>query len=150
MSGTSKSSTRRRKTRNRAQQRRRPDYDSDQNGNVLRRARPAEYFSSVSLCRWPNREGKKNLLAAGEGRTWLLDFDGSTFQNDQKLIYQEVPANSCQALSPIRKALGDRGPPGRCAGLGLEIHPRPGACGAEPLRTDETDRDDRNGTTEPE
>jgi hypothetical protein len=50
----------------------------DSQGNVLRRAEPAGYFSDFSLCRWPTRSSRQYALSAEDDTVWLYDFQGQT------------------------------------------------------------------------
>lgn len=50
----------------------------DPSGRVVRRAKPASYFSDFSLCRWPSRTARQFLLSAEDDKVWIFDYDGKT------------------------------------------------------------------------
>jgi hypothetical protein len=50
----------------------------DPSGKVLRRSKPASYFSHFSLCRWPTQKDRQYLLSAEDDTVWLFDYDGKT------------------------------------------------------------------------
>jgi hypothetical protein len=50
----------------------------DAQGNLLRRGRPAAYFSHFSLCRWPGKKDRPYALLSEDDAIWLFDFDGKT------------------------------------------------------------------------
>ncbi len=51
----------------------------DQQGAVVRQARPGSYFSHYfSLCKWPSKEGGEHALLAENGTIWVFDFTGKT------------------------------------------------------------------------
>ena len=55
----------------------------DRQGGVISRVKPQYqdlYFSNFSIARWPNKKGQNYLLVPGEGKAWLLDFQGNQFE----------------------------------------------------------------------
>jgi len=50
----------------------------DKKGAIVKRAKPAAYFSDFSLCRWPTKKDSESLLLAENDTIWLFDFDGKT------------------------------------------------------------------------
>lgn len=50
----------------------------DGQGRVIRRAKPLPYFSSFSLCRWPNPASRQYAVLCESNAVWLLDWNGRT------------------------------------------------------------------------
>jgi hypothetical protein len=48
----------------------------DKDGKIIHKAKPAPYFSSFSLCRWPNKESPQYALLAENDTIWVFDFFG--------------------------------------------------------------------------
>jgi hypothetical protein len=58
----------------------------DKDGKILHKAKPAPYFSTFSLCRWPTKKARQYALLAENDTIWLFDFFGkSVFQFDAPL-----------------------------------------------------------------
>ena len=50
----------------------------DKDGKIIHKAKPAPYFSSFSLCRWPNKESPQYALLAENDIIWAFDFFGKS------------------------------------------------------------------------
>ena len=50
----------------------------DTKGKIIRRSKPAPYFSDFSLTTWPTKNSKIYALLAEDDTIWVFDFDGKT------------------------------------------------------------------------
>lgn len=50
----------------------------DKDGRIIHKAKPAPYFSSFSLCRWPNKESPQYALIAENDIIWVFDLFGNS------------------------------------------------------------------------
>lgn len=67
----------------------------DWRGGIINRVRPHEpglYFSGFSVARWPDKNSRPCLLVPGDGKVWLLDFQGN------KVVELNAPNSNLHAL----------------------------------------------------
>ncbi|MFC1754641.1 hypothetical protein ACFL96_14795 [Thermoproteota archaeon] len=63
-------------------------------GEIISKNKLSFYFSNFSVCNWPTKEDQQYVLAAGEGKIWVLDFEGKAVM--------ELEASGCDSVGDIK------------------------------------------------